>query len=313
MPEESDLPMEIDTSRPHTARIYDYYLGGKNHFAADRETAAKLAIDWPSVNVAAREQRRFLGRAVRYLAGEAGIRQFLDIGTGLPTTNNVHDVAQAVNPSCRVVYVDNDPLVLTHARALLTSAPEGRTAYIHADLRDPGAILSHATTREVLDFTKPIALMLVGILHFIPDEDKPAEIIATLVDALPSGSYLVATHITVEHDPERVIASEHTSRGAGRFRQVPRFQRLRPFRVRRPPPGAARHGVAAEWRPTTARDVPVGGRGERLRRRRPEAVNALLFPPSTLRASARGGRRVLGKPSSMRFNDLTFINSFLRL
>ena len=256
MPEESDLPMDIDTSKPHTARIYDYYLGGKNHFAADRETAAKLAVDWPSVNVAAREQRRFLGRAVRYLAGEAGIQQFLDIGTGLPTTNNVHDVAQAVNPSCRVVYVDNDPLVLTHARALLTSAPEGRTAYIHADLRDPGAILSHASTREVLAFTKPIALMLVGILHFIPDEDKPAEIISTLVDALPSGSYLVATHITVEHDPERVIASEHTSRSAGvsaKFRDSSDFARFAFADLRLVPPGMV---SLPEWRPDTGGMFP---------------------------------------------------------
>jgi S-adenosyl methyltransferase len=253
MSEKSDLPMEIDTSKPHTARIYDYYLGGKNHFAADRETAAKLAIDWPSVNVAAREQRKFLGRAVRYLADEAGIRQFLDIGTGLPTTNNVHDVAQAVNPSCRVVYVDNDPLVLTHARALLTSTPEGRTAYIHADLRDPGAILSHQSAREVLDFTRPTALMLVGILHFIPDADKPAEIIATLVDALPSGSYLVATHITAEHDPERVGASERTSRSAGvsaQFRDSSDFARFAFSGLRLVPPGVV---SLPEWRP------PAGG------------------------------------------------------
>src|ERR1700751_5363587 len=152
MPGKSDLPMDIDTSKPHTARVYDYYLGGKNHFTADRETAAQLAIDWPSVNVAAREQRKFLGRAVRYLAQEAGIRQFLDIGPGLPTTNNVHEVAQAIDPSCRVIYVDNDPLVLAHARALLTSAPEGRTAYIQADIRDPSGILSNPATQDRLDF-----------------------------------------------------------------------------------------------------------------------------------------------------------------
>jgi hypothetical protein len=249
MPEESDLPMDIDTSKPHTARIYDYYLGGKNHFAADRETAAKLAIDWPSVNVAAREQRKFLGRVVRYLAAEAGIRQFLDIGTGLPTTNNVHEVAQAVDPSCRVVYVDNDPLVLAHARALLTSAPEGRTAYIHADLCDPGAILANQATKEVLDFSRPIALMLVGILHFVPDEARPAEIIATLLDALPSGSYLVATHITAEHDPERVLASQHTSRGGGisaQFRDSGDFARFAFSTLRLVPPGVV---PLPQWRP----------------------------------------------------------------
>jgi S-adenosyl methyltransferase len=147
----SELPPEIDTSRPHTARIYDYFLGGKNHFAADREVAEKSLDSIPSGRIGAREQRAFLGRAVSYLAGEAGIRQFLDIGTGLPTTNNVHEVAQAIVPSARVVYVDNDPLVLAHAQALLTSSREGRTAYIHADLRSPGEILSSPVVREVLD------------------------------------------------------------------------------------------------------------------------------------------------------------------
>ena len=256
MPEKSDLPMDLDTSKPHTARIYDYYLGGKNHFAADRETAAQLAVDWPSVNVAAREQRKFLGRAVRYLAAEAGIRQFLDIGTGLPTTNNVHEVAQTVDPSCRVVYVDNDPLVLAHARALLTSAPEGRTAYIHADLRDPGAILSNETTREVLDFSQPVALMLVGILHFIPDEAKPADIIATLLDALAPGSYLVATHITVEHDPERVLASQRTSRGGGisaQFRDSSDFARFAFSGLRLVPPGMV---SLPQWRPADGGVIP---------------------------------------------------------
>src|SRR6202044_1421365 len=131
----SELPPEIDTSRPHPARIYDYGLGGKNHFAADREVADKIIESWPAVRTAGRENRAFLGRTVRYLAAEKGIRQFLDIGTGLPTTNNVHEVAQDVAPSCHVVYADNDPLVLAHAQALLTSAPAGRTAYIQADLR----------------------------------------------------------------------------------------------------------------------------------------------------------------------------------
>jgi hypothetical protein len=183
----SGLPPEIDTSRPHTARIYDYFLGGGNHFAADREVAEKSLASVPAGRVGAREQRAFLGRAVRYLAGEAGIRQFLDIGAGLPTTDNVHDVAQAVVPSARVVYVDNDPLVLAHARALLTSSEEGRTAYIHADLRSPGEILSSPVVREVLDFSQPTALMLVGILHFLEDKDEPERIIATLLDALPPG------------------------------------------------------------------------------------------------------------------------------
>ena len=159
----SDMPLELDTSRPHAARMYDYLLGGKNHFAADRETAEKLLVSMPSARTGPRENRAFMGRAVRYLAEEAGIRQFLDIGTGLPTTNAVHEVAQAVAPSSRVVYADNDPLVLAHARALLTSSPEGRTAYLHADLRDPKAILNDAATRKVLDFGQPIALLLVAV------------------------------------------------------------------------------------------------------------------------------------------------------
>src|SRR6516165_2239527 len=149
----------IDTTKPHPARMYDYMLGGKNNFAVDRETAENALKSWGTARTAARENRAFLGRAVRYLVAEAGIRQFLDIGTGLPSANNVHEVAQNEAPSCRVVYVDNDPIVLAHARALLTSKPEGKTAYIHADLRDPQNILKDPTTTSTLDFTKPIALM----------------------------------------------------------------------------------------------------------------------------------------------------------
>ena len=209
------LPPEIDTSRPHAARMYDYYLGGKNHFAADRETADKVIAAMPGVRTGPRENRAFLGRAVRYLAAEAGIRQFLDIGTGLPATNSVHEVAQAVAPDARVVYVDNDRLVLVHARALLTSAPEGQTAYIQADLRDPGEILSSPVVRSVLDFSKPIALMLVAVLHFVGDEDKPAELVAALRDALPPGSFLVASHVTAEHNPAGSAAGQRAYRGGG--------------------------------------------------------------------------------------------------
>src|SRR3984957_6315170 len=167
----SALPPEIDTSRPHTARIYDYFLGGENHFAADREVAEKSLASVPSGRTGAREQRAFLGRSVRYLAAEAGIRQVLDIGTGLPTTKNVHEVAQAVAPAARVVYVDNDPLVLAHARALLNSDPAGRTAYIHADLREPGKILDDPEVREVLDLGQPTALVMLATLHLIQDDD----------------------------------------------------------------------------------------------------------------------------------------------
>jgi S-adenosyl methyltransferase len=193
-----------------TSQMCDYYPGGKNHFAADRETAEMVLATAPTTRITARENRAFLGRAVRYLVAEAGIRQFLDIGSGLPTASNVHEVAQAVQPSARVLYADNDPLVITQARALLTSAPAGRTAYIEADLRDPEAILSSPTVREVLDFSQPVALIIVAILHFIHDEFKPATAIATLLDALPSGSYLAASHVTGQHLPAEAAATTRT-------------------------------------------------------------------------------------------------------
>ena len=185
-------------------RICDYLLGGKDNFAADRETAQKAMLSWRSVRTAVRENRAFLGRTVRYLAGEAGIRQFLDIRTGLPSANNVHEVAQAVAPESRVVYVDNDPIVLNHARALLSSAPQGRTAYIDADLREPEKILASPAVAETLDLSRPVALVLVAILHLLTDADNPARVVATLLDALAAGSYLVASHVTPEHDPEGV-------------------------------------------------------------------------------------------------------------
>jgi hypothetical protein len=246
-PEGAALPPDIDTSRPHAARMYDYYLGGKNHFAADRETADKVIAAMPGVRTGPRENRAFLGRAVRYLAEEAGIRQFLDIGTGLPTTDSVHEVAQAVAPDSRVVYVDNDPLVLVHARALLTSAPAGQTAYIQADLRDPGEILSSPVVRSVLDFSKPIALMLVAVLHFVVDEDKPAELVAALRDALPAGSYLVASHITAEHNPAGSAAGQRAYRGGGvsmRPRDSDEFAEMTFAGLELVPPGIV---LVSEW------------------------------------------------------------------
>ena len=253
------LPAEIDTSRPHSARIYDYFLGGKNHFAADREVAEKSLASIPSGRTGAREQRAFLGRAVSYLAAEAGVRQFLDIGTGLPTTDNVHEVAQAVDPSARVVYADNDPLVLTHARALLTSSPEGRTAYIQADLRDPAAILSSPTVREVLDFSQPIALIVVAVLHFVLDEFKPAAILTTLLDELPSGSYLTASHVTGEHLPAQAAATTRTYRSSGvplQVRDSDEFARLVFDGLDLVPPGVV---LVSEWRPdgTEPRPAPA--------------------------------------------------------
>ena len=253
----SELPPEIDTSKPHSARIYDYYLGGKNHFAADREVAEKSLASIPSGRIGAREQRAFLGRAVRYLVEEAGIRQFLDIGTGLPTTDNVHEVAQAIVPSARVVYVDNDPLVLAHARALLASSEEGRTAYIDADLRSPDEILTSPVVREVLDFSQPIALMLVGILHFLADEDEPERIIATLRDALAPGSYITASHLNPEHDPVGVAAGVRAYLAGGvtvKARDSGEFAALAFRDLELVPPGVV---SVSEWRPASASPRPT--------------------------------------------------------
>lgn len=254
----SELPPEVDTSRPHPARIYDYLLGGKNHFAADRETAEAVLLNQPAGRIMARENRAFLGRAVSHLVAEEGVRQFLDIGSGLPTQRNVHDVAQKLDPSARVVYADNDPLVLAHARALLISAPEGRTAYVQADLRDPDAILSSPAVRDVLDLSEPVALMLVAVLHFIPDADKPAELIRALLDALPSGSYLAASHVTAEHTPPEAAAEgTRTYRSGGvplHLRDSDDFAALAFSGLELLPPGVV---LVSEWRPSARRVRPA--------------------------------------------------------
>jgi S-adenosyl methyltransferase len=179
---------KLDTSVPHSARVWNYWLGGKDNYPADRAVGEQVMAMFPDITRLARADRAFLGRAVRYLAGEAGIRQFLDIGTGLPTANNTHEVAQAIAPESRIVYVDNDPLVLVHAQALLTSTPEGACDYVDADLRDTDKILAGAA--RTLDFTRPVGLMLLGIVGQIPDSDHPESVIKRLMDPFPSGSYL---------------------------------------------------------------------------------------------------------------------------
>jgi O-methyltransferase involved in polyketide biosynthesis len=184
----------LDETRPHSARIWNYWLGGKDNFAIDRQVGEQVMKMLPSIVEQARADRAFLGRAVSYLAGEAGIRQFLDIGTGLPTAENTHEVAQRLAPEAKIVYVDNDPLVLVHARALLTSAPEGVTDYIEADLGEPDRILREA--ERTLDFTQPVALMLVGVLHHLTDEENAYDIVERLKARLAPGSYLVINHAT---------------------------------------------------------------------------------------------------------------------
>jgi hypothetical protein len=188
-----DRGFSFDTSVPHVARVYDYWLGGRNNFAADRQVAERVIATYPGVRAGVRAQRAFLGRVVRYLVAEAGIRQFLDVGTGLPSADNTHEVAQRVAPESRIVYVDNDPIVLMHARSLLKSSPEGATAFIDADARDTAKIVAEAT--GTLDFGKPVAVLMLGILHCIPDADDPAAIVRRLMAAVPTGSYLAIVHI----------------------------------------------------------------------------------------------------------------------
>ncbi len=203
--------VRFDTSKPHMARVYDFWLGGKDNFAADRVVAEQVAAAYPDVRAAVRAQRAFLARAVHFLVAEAGIRQFLDIGTGLPSANNTHQVAQGAAPASRVVYVDNDPIVLSHARALLASAPEGATTYIDADLRDTGTILEQAAA--ILDFREPVAVMLLGILQGIPGPDEPAAIIARLMNAVAPGSYLALSQIAGD------VAADEVGEGLQRYNE----------------------------------------------------------------------------------------------
>jgi hypothetical protein len=194
---------DFDTNVPHIARVYDYWLGGKDNFAADRELGDRTLQAYPNLVFSVRANRAFLARTVRFLAAEAGVRQFLDIGTGIPTANNTHEVAQGVAPDCRIVYVDNDPIVLSHARALLTSKPEGACAYIDADLRDPDTILAQA--KGTLDFRQPVAIMLLTVLQFVTDDHEVSAIVNRLMDACAPGSFM-----TISHPASDIDAEQHT-------------------------------------------------------------------------------------------------------
>ena len=236
----------VDTSVPNPARVYDYLLGGKDNFEADRKTADAGIGAFPQIVQSARSSRAFLARAVRFLA-ESGIRQFLDIGTGLPSGNNVHEVAQAVAPTSRIVYVDNDPVVLVHARALLTSTPEGATDFIDADMRDPEKILLEAS--RTLDFGQPVAVLALGVLHFLSDDEEVLGVTRRLMNAGPAGSYLAVCHLTADIYPE---LTELARRVNERQRQAPLVLRDR-ARVAAffdglelVPPGLVQ---ASQWRP----------------------------------------------------------------
>jgi hypothetical protein len=202
---ESGLPgQQIDTTKPHPARMYNAYLGGNDNYAADRDAVRRIVRDFPEVRPMALANRAFMQRAVRFLAGEAGIRQFIDIGTGIPSAGNVHEIAARIAPGTRVVYVDNDPIVHVHASALLTGS--GTTSIVLGDLRDPSAILAHPKLRGLIDFTQPVALLLIAILRFIADNENPAAIVTALGDALPDGSYLALSHGSQDFHPPSAVS-----------------------------------------------------------------------------------------------------------
>ncbi|WP_203933980.1 SAM-dependent methyltransferase [Virgisporangium ochraceum] len=246
----------LDTSVVHPARRYNYWLDGKDNFAVDRDSGDEIAKIYPSVRTAALHNRAFLRRAVTYLAGQRGVRQFLDIGTGLPTADNTHEVAQQIAPECRVVYVDNDPMVMTHARALLTSTPQGQTAYIEQDLRDPDGIVGDAAM-SVLDFDEPVALMLVAVAHFVLDDEVLAWAVAALRDAMPVGSYLVLSHATADPVDPVVRAAWDQAVASGRhgdFKYRSKEQILPLLGDWRPvPPGLV---PVADWRRPAVDPVP---------------------------------------------------------
>jgi hypothetical protein len=247
----------IDPTKPHPARRYNYWLGGKDNFAADRASGDELQRLFPNVRLGALANRALLQRATRFLAAEAGIRQFLDIGTGLPTADNTHEVAQRHAPESRIVYVDNDPLVMVHARALLDSSPEGRTAYIEADLNDPEAILTDRALHETLDLKQPVGLMLIAVLHFIHGQGAAKPVVRQLLDALPPGSYLVATHATSDFGtPEQQALyqqlveqgkSDVWTRSREEFTEL--FDGLELME-----PGVV---PASEWRPEPGAEIPA--------------------------------------------------------
>jgi S-adenosyl methyltransferase len=218
-----ERPLATYASVAHVARVYDYLLGGKDNFAVDREAAEQAIRINPDVVSTARANRAFGIRTTNYLVSQAGIRQFLDIGTGMPTNNNIHEVAQSIAPESRIVYVDHDPIVLTHARALLTSAPEGATDYLEADLREPGKILAEAA--QTLDFSRPVAIMLIAILHLILDRDDPYDLVSQLVNAVVPGSYVVVSHAASDIDTGAMISMANRLNELMAQQSVPRTHR----------------------------------------------------------------------------------------
>jgi hypothetical protein len=207
-------PPEIDTGVAHSARVYDYILGGKDNYGPDREAAEQMLKNWPSLRTSMRENRRFMHRTVRHLAAERGIRQFLDVGTGIPTSPNVHEIAQEIAPDARVVYVDNDPIVLAHARHRLNGTPDGRIAYIHANLREPEAILTAPELHATLDLDRPVALSVIAVLQFVLDDQEAYGLVERYMRDLPSGSFLTLSTVTTDSSPKAIdVVSEYKARG----------------------------------------------------------------------------------------------------
>ncbi|MFJ3641423.1 SAM-dependent methyltransferase [Streptomyces sp. NPDC090108] len=245
MTERDDWGSRLQTDRPHSARVWDYLLGGKNHYPVDSQAGDLILEHFPEFAAIARVQRRFLVRAVRFLAKDAGIRQFLDIGTGLPTTDNTHEVAQGIAPESRIVYVDNDPIVLAHADALLRSTPEGACAYLDADVRDPQKILTQAA--QTLDFDRPIGLMLLNIMGQVADEEEPGRIVAELIDALPRGSYVALSDGTATSEPLQAAVAAYNAQSVNTYHlRAPEHIGSFLQGLRLVEPGLVR---SADWRP----------------------------------------------------------------
>ena len=248
-------PIPFDASQPHVARVYDYLLGGKDNFAVDRAVGDRMLASLPAVQLGVRAQRDVLGRVVRYLVGEVGLRQLLDIGSGLPTADNVHEIAQRIDPATRVVYLDNDPIVLSHAEALL--ADEESTFAVDGDLRNPAGILTDPDVRKHLDWEQPIGLLMCGILHYVLDDEQPAEVVAALYHALPSGSYVFIHHLLAIEDPAAAVLQEQMRSGLGRaqFRTMDQVRALFDG-LELVEPGLV---IVPDWRPEppAVRDHPV--------------------------------------------------------
>jgi hypothetical protein len=243
----------IDTTIPHSARVWNYWLGGKDNYAVDRETGDAVIAVYPQILVNARESRAFLGRVVRFLAGEAGIRQFLDIGTGLPTADNTHEVAQRIAPDARIVYVDNDPLVLAHARALLIGTPQGMTNYLHADIRDVAGLMSGAA--EILDFTEPVAVLMLGVLGHVHDTDEARSLVTQILARVPSGSYVAISDAILTEERRKAEQTYADTDGVHYHAREPADIASLFNGLEWVEPGFASVSL---WRPDTPPDDPAG-------------------------------------------------------